>query len=91
LTRDEAAARSKTLSHALARRPRPPRPRIPRVVLPLGQGRSIAIASPDLSLASLVHVVGELFATLTSASSAGLALSDVVNALLHTGESKCQP
>jgi ParB-like chromosome segregation protein Spo0J len=80
LTRDKVAALTK--SHRAARRngsarPRAVRPRMNRIVFPVGPGRRITVSAPELSVESVTKWIGDLLAALRQADAGGLALEDV--------------
>ncbi len=90
LTRDRATERSKALKRRTSKPPQPRRPRLPRVVLPLGMGASVIVTAADLSLGAVVNLIGNLFHTMTGAHSGGFALADVVKQLSDSGGAACQ-
>lgn len=84
LSRDKLVAQSKAIrAKGGVRRSRSPKTaRRERVVIPFGQGRSIAVSAPALSVDSVVAWLGELAERIRSAAAgSGQSLVDVVKSI----------
>lgn len=84
LPRDQIARKAKEIA---APPPVPPRPRQKRerVVLALGEGRSIAVTGPGLNVERLAAWVAELLNRIKQASGSAATLADVVRCLAKSG------
>lgn len=77
LTRDAVTAQRKRASRPVAKPSQP----VSRTSLSLGEGRTLTVASPDLSLDSLVSLLEELLGKCRKARSHGWELGTLVRAL----------
>jgi ParB/RepB/Spo0J family partition protein len=80
LTRDKLVAKTKVSRSARGvSRPRKPRQvRRERVVIPLGEGRSVSVTGPTLSVESVIAWLSDLLDRIRTAGAEGCPLSDVV-------------
>lgn len=82
LTRAHVVTRTKTLAAAsTAAKPRRTAAPRERVVIPLGDGRSVSVSAPSLSVEGIVAWLADLLERLKAASADGRALGDVVSAV----------
>lgn len=85
LTRDRLVEHKRSAgrtTRASQRRPATPRE---RVVIPLGEERSVAVSAPSLSVESLIAWLTDLVARIRTASADGRPLGEVVKALSVKG------
>ncbi|HKQ49863.1 MAG TPA: ParB/RepB/Spo0J family partition protein [Phycisphaerae bacterium] len=81
LTRDRLVAEIKANRSKKSRSQKSKRESVPRLVLPLGEGRSITVAGPAMTVNLLITWVEELLNRIKSVNAQGVTLTDIVKVI----------